>query len=202
MKHFKKLVSLLLSTTMVFSLSSTVFATENNNIEISEEQNILNPDDYEMVSSGYLKLNSDGSISITDKYLSYVENKLSENGNNATVSASGNTLIIVEHSTSSNARSKRASRARNGVTKIEWLSLNRFKIYLDNNLSTKVSSGAGIGAALSAFIPDPTVSKIIAASLGVSGGLISFNNKGKGVIISGIYSLSPARATFYWIKSQ
>ena len=69
-------------------------------------------------------------------------------------------------------------------------------------LSTKVAAGAGIGASLSAWIPDPTVTKIVATALGVSAGLIAFNNKGKGVVISGIFTLSPPLATFYWIKSQ
>jgi len=152
-----------------------------------------------MVSSGYLKVNSDGSISITDKYINYVEDKLSETGTNATVSATDNTITIIEHSSPSTRSAKRAS---SGVTKIEWLSFNRFKIYLDNNLSTKVAAGAGIGASLSAWIPDPTVTKIVATALGVSAGLIAFNNKGKGVVISGIFTLSPPLATFYWIKSQ
>ena len=70
------------------------------------------------------------------------------------------------------------------------------------DLSTKVAAGAGIGASLSAWIPDPTVTKIVATALGVSAGLIAFNNKGKGVVISGIFTLSPPLATFYWIKSQ
>lgn len=200
MKHFsKKLMSFVLALTMMFSLSATVFAAENT-VEANDEQNSMLPDDYEMVSSGYLKMNSDGSVSITDKYINYVENKLSEAGTNATVSATGNTITIVENSSVSGSR--RAKRASGGVTKVEWLSFNRFKIYLNNNLSTKVAAGAGIGASLSAWIPDPTVTKIVATALGVSAGLIAYNNKGKGVVISGIYSLTPPRATFYWIKSQ
>lgn len=199
MKHLsKKLTSLLLALTMMFSLSSTAFAAENT-VETNNEQNSLTPENYEMVSSGYLKVNSDGSISITDKYINYVEDKLSETGTNATVSATDNTITIIEHSSPSTRSAKRAS---SGVTKIEWLSFNRFKIYLDNNLSTKVAAGAGIGASLSAWIPDPTVTKIVATALGVSAGLIAFNNKGKGVVISGIFTLSPPLATFYWIKSQ
>lgn len=199
MKHLsKKLTSLLLALTMMFSLSSTVFAAENT-VETNSEQNSMTPENYEMVSSGYLKVNSDGSVSITDKYINYIENKLSEAGTNATVSATDNTITILEHSSPSIKSAKRAS---GGVTKIEWLSFNRFKIYLNNNLSTKVAAGAGIGASLSAWIPDPTVTKIVATALGVSAGLIAYNNKGKGVVISGIYSLSPPLATFYWIKSQ
>lgn len=202
MKHLsKKLTSLLLALTMMFSLSSTAFAAENT-VETNNEQNSLTPENYEMVSSGYLKVNSDGSISITDKYINYVEDKLSETGTNATVSATDNTITIIEHSSPSTRSAKRAKRASSGVTKIEWLSFNRFKIYLDNNLSTKVAAGAGIGASLSAWIPDPTVTKIVATALGVSAGLIAFNNKGKGVVISGIFTLSPPLATFYWIKSQ
>ena len=78
------------------------------------------------------------------------------------------------------------------------------RTYLDTiNLSNKVVAGTGIGAALSAWIPEPVVSKIAVTALGVSAGLIAFNNEGRGVIISGIYTLIPKPlATFYWIKPQ
>lgn len=67
----------------------------------------------------------------------------------------------------------------------------------------KVAAGVGNGAALSVWIPEPLVSKIIASALGVSAGLIEYNNEGNGVIISGIYTFTPYQlATFYWIKSQ
>jgi hypothetical protein len=39
-------------------------------------------------------------------------------------------------------------------------------------------------------------------ALGVSAGLISYNNHGKGVIISGIYNPISSTAMFYWIKPQ
>lgn len=197
MKHLvKKLTSLFLALTMSFGFSSTIFAAENS-VETSSGQNSLKPENYEMVSSGYLKVNSDGSVSITDKYIDYVENKLAETGTNATVSATDNTITIVQHSSTPSTRS-----SNGGVTKIEWTSAKRFKIYLDNELCQKVVAGAGIGATLSVWIPDPTITKIIGTALGVSAGLIAFNNKGQGVVISGVISVSPPLATFYWIKSQ
>ena len=198
MKHLsKKLTSLLLALAMLFSLNSTAFAAENT-IETTSEQNSLTPENSEMLSSGYLKINSDGRVSITDKYINYVEDKLAETATNATVSATNNTITIIGQSSSPITRSARS--ANTGVTKIEWISANRFKLYLDNNLSTKVAAGSGIGASLSALIPEPTVSKVITTALGLSAGLISYNNKGKGVVISGLFT--PTISTFYWIKPQ
>jgi hypothetical protein len=64
-----------------------------------------------------------------------------------------------------------------------------------------VVAGAGIGATLSIWIPDTLIRNIIASALGVSGGLIAWNNEGDGVIIYGVYTLIPS-VNFYWIKSQ
>lgn len=190
MNKSKKLLAILLTMLMVLGMSANAFAMDKTD---------YTDEDYAMVTSGYLEINDDGSVSITDKYINYVKNKLTENGVNAEVLVDGNTIIIEEHSNLTTPRSLRAS---GGVTKVEWLSFNRFKIYLNNDLSNKVVAGTGIGAALSTWIPDVTVSKIVATALGVSSGLVAFNNKGNGVIVSGIYSLSPPLATFYWIKPQ
>lgn len=203
----KKLTSLLLVLTMIFSSGFSSFAAENetvaNNMFIESNKGIYNSslDNYGMVSSGYLEVNPDGSVRITDKYIDYVQNKMEENGIEATVSANENTITIVENTPALYASS--ASSASSGVTKVKWLSFNRFEIYLDNNLSTKVAAGAGIGGALSMWIPDPVVSKVVATALYLSAGLIAYNNEGRGVVISGIYLLGPVpTATFYWIKPQ
>jgi hypothetical protein len=185
---------------MMFSSSLTVFATENT-VEIKDEQNSNTPEDSVMVSSGYLKVNADGSVIITDKYIQHVEAKLSEAGINATVSATDNTITI-QHFCPTKLGNVASASASSGVTKIEWLSFFRFKIYLDNDLSHKVSNSISMCGALSPWIPDPTITKIVGSALVVASGLIKINNNGKGVIISGIFSFQPPIATFYWIQPQ
>jgi hypothetical protein len=87
---------------MVFSVSASAFAAENettaNIVPIESIKEHSNPENYEKVSSGYLKIHSDGSVSITDKYKNYVETKLSENGVYAAISVNDNTITIIDNS--------------------------------------------------------------------------------------------------------
>ena len=205
MKKLSKIfTSVLMVLVMLFSFSFSAFAIENKSdtndqlMVTSDDNYSLASENYEMVTSGYLELNSDGSVRITDKYVDYVQKKMEERGVSVSVLADGDTITIVENTPAMFMRSSNSS-----VTKVKWLSFDRFEIYLDNNLSNKVVAGTGIGVALSTWIPEPVVSKIVSTALGVSAGLIAFNNQGRGVIISGIYTLVPQPlATFYWIKPQ
>lgn len=205
MKKLSKIfTSVLMVLVMLFSFSFSAFAIENKSdtndqlMVTSDDNYSLASENYEMVTSGYLELNSDGSVRITDKYVDYVQEKMEERGVSVSVLADGDTITIVENTPAMFMRS-----SNSGVTKVKWLSFDRFEIYLDNNLSNKVVAGTGIGVALSTWIPEPVVSKIVSTALGVSAGLIAFNNQGRGVIISGIYTLVPQPlATFYWIKPQ
>ena len=204
MKKLSKIfTSVLMVLVMLFSFSFSAFAIENKSdtndqlMVTSDDNYSLASENYEMVTSGYLELNSDGSVRITDKYVDYVQ-EMEERGVSVSVLADGDTITIVENTPAMFMRS-----SNSGVTKVKWLSFDRFEIYLDNNLSNKVVAGTGIGVALSTWIPEPVVSKIVSTALGVSAGLIAFNNQGRGVIISGIYTLVPQPlATFYWIKPQ
>ena len=203
-KLTKFFTSVLMVLVMLFSFSFSAFAIENKSdtndqlMVASDDNYSLASENYGMVTSGYLELNSDGSVRITDKYVDYVQKKMEERGVYARVLADGDTITIVENTPAMFMRS-----SNSGVTKVKWLSFDRFEIYLDNNLSNKVVAGTGIGVALSTWIPEPVVSKIVSTALGVSAGLIAFNNQGRGVIISGIYTLVPQPlATFYWIKPQ
>lgn len=205
MKKLSKIfTSVLMVLVMLFSFSFSAFAIENKSdtndqlMVTSDDNYSLASENYEMVTSGYLELNSDGSVRITDKYVDYVQKKMEERGVSVSVLADGDTITIVENTPAMFMRS-----SNSGVTKVKWLSFDRFEIYLDNNLSNKVVAGTGIGVALSTWIPEPVVSKIVSTALGVSAGLIAFNNQGRGVIVSGIYTLVPQPlATFYWIKPQ
>ena len=205
MKKLSKIfTSVLMVLVMLFSFSFSAFAMENKSdtndqlMVTSDDNYSLASENYEMVTSGYLELNSDGSVRITDKYVDYVQKKMEERGVSVSVLADSDTITIVENTPAMFMRS-----SNSGVTKVKWLSFDRFEIYLDNNLSNKVVAGTGIGVALSTWIPEPVVSKIVSTALGVSAGLIAFNNQGRGVIVSGIYTLVPQPlATFYWIKPQ
>ena len=205
MKKLSKIfTSVLMVLVMLFSFSFSAFAIENKSdtndqlMVTSDDNYSLASENYEMVTSGYLELNSDGSVRITDKYVDYVQKKMEERGVSVSVLADSDTITIVENTPAIFMRSSNI-----GVNKVKWLSFDRFEIYLDNNLSNKVVAGTGIGVALSTWIPEPVVSKIVSTALGVSAGLIAFNNQGRGVIVSGIYTLVPQPlATFYWIKPQ
>lgn len=156
MKKLSKIfTSVLMVLVMLFSFSFSAFAMENKSdtndqlmVESDDNYNLA-PENYEMVTSGYLELNSDGSVRITDKYVDYVQKKMEERGVSDSVLADGDTITIVENTPAMFMRS-----SNSGVTKVKWLSFNRFEIYLDNNLSNKVVAGTGIGAALSTWIPD------------------------------------------------
>ena len=201
---FKKITSFLFATTIVFTTTFSTYAAKNDAVvntvsdSLIKEISTLSKSNYGMVSSGYLRVNPNGNIEITDKYTKYVNNKIKEIGLNATVSSDGDTMNIVEKSPMLYARN-----TKNGVTKIKWRSLNSFDIYLDNNMCRKLMAGYSFAGLISIWFPDPAVSKIIASSLAVSAGLITYNNRGRGVIISGMLNFTPRISVrFYWIRSQ
>lgn len=204
MKKFSKVfASVLMVLTVVSVFSVPVFAFEENaadinkSIESNHENHSVNPDTFGMVSSGYLEVNSDGSVRVTDKYVDYVQKNLAESGVDATVLADDNSITIVEN----NPVSYRSD-GNGGVTKIQWLSSTRFEIYLDSELSSNVADGLSIAGLLSPFIPEKRVAVVIGAALGVSSKLVSLNNKGNGVVASGMLIPTPPGVIFYWIKPQ
>ena len=73
--------------------------------------------------------------------------------------------------------------------------------YIDNNICNMVVQGAPVAAALAAFIPDPTVTKVVAVALAAAAGLIGYNNHGRGVIIA--FAWIPGKTPVpHWISSQ
>lgn len=194
----KKLIGILLILTIMLNLSSTVFANSNKYIDKENDINGIQYENSNMLSLGYLKQNENGSVNITEEYVEYVKSKLKENNINASVIANNNSITIIE-----NTNTMLRSSTSGGVTKIEWLSFNRFKIYLDNSICRTISTGGSIVGPLAFLIPDPSISKVVGAAASVAAALITANNEGNGVIISGIYVTFPAPlATFYWIKPQ
>lgn len=85
MKKLSKIfTSVLMVLVMLFSFSFSAFAMENKSdtndqlMVASDDNYSLASENYEMVTSGYLELNSDGSVRITDKYVDYVQKKMEE----------------------------------------------------------------------------------------------------------------------------
>lgn len=82
MKKLSKIfTSVLMVLVMLFSFSFSAFAMENKSdtndqlMVASDDNYNISPENYEMVTSGYLELNSDGSVRITDKYVDYVQKR-------------------------------------------------------------------------------------------------------------------------------
>lgn len=63
-----------------------------------------------------------------------------------------------------------------------------FEFWMDSDLVTTIASGTGIAAAIVAYIPDPTVSKLIAAFFGVLSALFAkAAAQGTGLFIRGAF---------------
>ena len=95
---------------------------------------------------------------------------------------------------------KYSFRSFSGYNKIVF-TWKGYDLYLDSTTANKIAAGAAGASALAGLIPDPTVSKIVAASLGTVASLILYNNAaGRGVIVAfvGLYP----NGTPHWITSQ
>lgn len=142
-------------------------------------------------SEGFLEVDEESqSVTITEAYKQAVLENL-EPG--YTANFTENSVEIVPTT---------QLRASTGVNKIvyTWKGID---LYLNNSTSNKVAGGSGVAAALSVFIPEPAVSKVLAAALGTIAGLITFNNNGKGVILAFLGDPRNGKVpVFHWISSQ
>lgn len=138
-----------------------------------------------MIKKGFLTADHSGNISITPKYTQTV----SANINKASIAQKNNlSLYTVKQSPlkshciiQNNTLTLRT--AYSGVNKVVWTWYG-CDLYLNNETASKVAAGIGIGSAISALIPDVSVSKVVTVALAVAGGVIGFNNaSGRGVII-------------------
>jgi hypothetical protein len=76
-----------------------------------------------------------------------------------------------------------------------------YDLYLDSTTANQIAAGFSGGAILSSLIPEPAVSKIVAASLAAVATLIAYNNAaGRGVIVA--YIGPYPNGTPHWITSQ
>ena len=199
-KKSNLLTSLFLVTVFIIGFAGSAYA----NNEIAEDSSKVGID---MESLGFLERDRKGNLQITEKYITEVKKNLEKEGIEADILIRGNSIEIIEKDQNVTLNETQHLYAKSGgVTKIQWISKNKFKLYLNNRLCNKIVGGASIGAAISALVPDPVASKIITAGLGTVSGLIQVNNKGRGVIVSGVVNgyhipnLPPF--VFYWIKSQ
>lgn len=199
-KKSNLLMSLFLVAVFIIGFAGSAYA----NNEIAEESSKVGID---MESLGFLEIDRKGNVQITEKYLNEVKKNLENEGIEADIFIQGNSIEIIEKDQNVTLKNTQHLYAKSGgVTKIQWISKNKFKLYLNNKLCNKIMGGASIGAAISVLVPDPGVSQIIGAGLLAASGLIQANNNGRGVIVSGVvngYHIpNVPPIVFYWIKSQ
>lgn len=184
------LTSVALSSVVSPATTTVAYASEIESATIAKAQ-----DEEAVISSleqkGYLAVDIENqSVRITEKYKQDVINSVDTNMYN--VKFTSNSVELIP---------KMNAKAFTGVTKIVY-TWKGFDLYLNSGDANRVAAGLGIGAALSALIPDPVASKIVAVALGVAAGLIAYNNAdGRGVIIAFI-GLPGQNDVPHWITSQ
>lgn len=140
--------------------------------------------------NGYLDVDLDAKkVTITEKYKQEVL---------ANTDTDLYNVIFTENSIT--IAPKYSFRDFSGYTKIVY-TWKGYDIYLDSTAANEFAAGFGGVATLATLIPEPTISKIVAASLGSVAALIAYNNAaGRGVIIAfaGLYP----KGTPHWITSQ
>ena len=164
------------------AFSLTTYAEETESIH---ELDILTT----MIEKGYLIADeSTQTVKITEKYKTAVLENLSPYEK---VTFTDNSIKISPIY---------QTRANSGVNKFVW-TWKGFDVYLDHNICSIISNGGSTAAALATFIPDPTVSKVVAVAIAAASGLISYNDHGKGVIIA--FARIPGQTPIpHWISSQ
>lgn len=110
------------------------------------------------------------------------------------VEIKGNEIMISEQA---KAFSPRA--AGKGVIKVVWKGIY-IDLYLEDAHAKNVSDVSQMTAVLSDFIPEPVVSKILAACLSLNFIIINRQNKGKGVVMSLL--ITPPTVKIIWVRSQ
>ena len=159
--------------------------------ETTVQENLNKIDAIKTLSdNGYLDVNPDTKkVTITEKYkqavLANTDTDLYH------VIFTENSITIVP---------KYSFRSFSGYNKIVF-TWKGYDIYLDSTTANQIAAGFAGGSALSALIPEPAVSKIVAASLGTVASLILYNNAaGRGVIVAFV-GINP-NGTPHWITSQ
>ena len=140
--------------------------------------------------NGYLDVDPDAKkVTITEKYKQEIL---------ANTDTDLYNVIFTENSIT--IAPKYSSRDFSGYNSIVF-TWKGYDLYLDSTTANQIAAGFSGGAILSSLIPEPAVSKIVAASLAAVATLIAYNNAaGRGVIVAYI-GLYP-NGTPHWITSQ
>lgn len=182
----KAVYAIFVGTTSISLVSPTL-----NVLAYEEEKTTINEVDIfnRLVDEGYLIADeSTQTVKITEKYQEAVLSNLSTNER---VIFTDNSITIVPSV---------STRASTGVNKFVW-TWKDFDVYLDHNIGSIVVNGGSVATALAAFIPDPTVSKVVAVALAAASSLIAYNDHGKGVIVA--FLVIPGQTPVpHWISSQ
>jgi hypothetical protein len=235
-KNIRKFISLVLALALSLTVCIPAFAATNNNSYINnqyleaaeklssyvaknadgtlylkdEAKSIdIGSDNYDailtsiktvnsMISQGYLVSDLHGKLTVTTKYVGKVQV-----GKNGYVKANKDTLTVFSNTISTKSIQMRASST--GVNKIVWQWYG-FDIYMDNARTIQVAGGIGLAAVAAVYVPEPALSKALAAALGATGVVIGMNNtNGKGVIIKFENIVNPSGLpvpTPFWISAQ
>ena len=140
--------------------------------------------------NGYLDVDPDAKkVTITEKYKQEIL---------ANTDTDLYNVIFTENSIT--IAPKYSSRDFSGYNSIVF-TWKGYDLYLDSTTANQIAAGFSGGAILSSLIPDPAVSKIVAASLAAVATLIAYNNAaGRGVIVA--YIGPYPNGTPHWITSQ
>ena len=140
--------------------------------------------------NGYLDVDPDAKkVTITEKYKQEIL---------ANTDTDLYNVIFTENSIT--IAPKYSSRDFSGYNSIVFTWIG-YDLYLDSTTANQIAAGFSGGAILSSLIPEPAVSKIVAASLAAVATLIAYNNAaGRGVIVA--YIGPYPNGTPHWITSQ
>ncbi|HEK9594673.1 TPA: hypothetical protein SU446_002033, partial [Streptococcus equi subsp. equi] len=141
-------------------------------------------------SDGYLNIDEGTQeVTITEKYKQAVLSSIDLDRQEA---------IFTENSVT--IRDIFSPRSFTGVNKIVF-TWKGYDLYLDSTNANRLSALGWGSTALSGLIPDPIVSKVLAAALGVVSASISYANAaGRGVIVAFVGTFP--RGVIHWVASQ
>ena len=137
-----------------------------------------------MADNGYLTVNSDFSLTVTDKYLESLSQEPAEGS------------IITPRMIDWGGGGGGGSSTYYGVSKAVWHWWG-LELYLDHWDTIIVSWGFYVGGIIAAVVPEPFASKVAAIIIGGIGGIITSFDNGRGVVLC--FSYLP---TYLGIRSQ
>lgn len=176
-KVIVSIIALLLIITIGFpGLTTFADTLVDNNLEKESAVNLEEITQVidEMKDSGLLKENEFGTLQITDQYIQEVQSNL---GDAYTVTATNNTLKVVEN------RPMYRGLLGGGETKVVFNDTS-IDIFINGTLCTLLKGGMDITAFITSLIPVPVLNTVVEKMINLSSKVILGKNKGNGVIVS------------------